>query len=180
MAELASPNVQNYAVLKGNVYFTPSIEGGTRRHIGNCTQFDFEPAVDTLDHFSAMTGTKTKDFSVALTKSATLSLTLEEITLKNLQIAMLGGVLGSDPVTDTTEGHGEQGFEILTTSLVNGKIELIGDNDVGPKYRVTLPSVNFQPNGAVPFMGDADWANIELKGDVLAVDGSFGRVDLIA
>lgn len=179
MAELASPNPGNYAVLKGNVYFTPTI-GGTRRHLGNCTKFDFEPAVDTLDHFSSMAGVKSKDFSVALQKTATLSLTLDEITLKNLQLALLGGTLAADPVTDTTDGHGLMGFDILTEALTNGVVELINSNDVGPQYQIILPSVNFKPDGAVSFIGDDDWAAVDLSGDVLAVNGSFGRLDLLA
>lgn len=179
MAELTSPDTGNYAVLKGNVYFTPSGVGGTKRHMGNCTQFDFEPAVNTLDHFSSMTGIKTKDFSEALEKSATLLLTLEEITLSNLQIALLGDTIAGDPVTATSEGHGLMGFEILANALVNGKVEIIGSNTVGPKYQIILPSVNFIPSKAISFMGDSNWASIELKGDVLAVNGSFGRLDLL-
>lgn len=177
MAELASPNTGNYSVLKGNVYWTPA--GGTKRHLGNCTQFDFEPVVDTLEHYSQMEGVKVRDLSVAIQKSATVSLTLDEISLKNLQLALLGGSLGADPITATTDGHGEQGFNILTQDLVNGILELEGSNDIGPKYRVYLPSVNFKPNGAISFMGDADWASIELQGDVLAINGSFGRVNLL-
>lgn len=175
MAELASPNVLNYSVFKGNVYWTPA-GGGSRRHVGNCTQFSFEPAVDVLDHFSAMQGVKTKDFSVTLQKSASVSITLEEMTLKNLQLALLGGPVAAD--TDTTDG-GLLGFEILAVSQNNGVLELINTNDVGPKYHITLPSVNLRPNGAVEFIGSDDWANCELQGDVLAVGSSFGRIDLL-
>lgn len=175
MAELASPNVQNYGVLKGNVYWTPS-GGGSRRHVGNCTQFSLEIGVEKLDHFSSMVGVKTKDFSVVLQKTGTVTLTLEELTLKNFQMALLGGAVGAD--TDTTDG-GLQGFEIGAESEINGTLELINSNDVGPQYHITLPSVNITPSGAVDFIGDDDWGNIELTGDVLAVNGSFGRFNLL-
>lgn len=172
--ELASPNVLNYAVLKGNVYFTP--EGGSRRHLGNCTQFDFEPAVESLDHFSAMEGVRTKDFSVTLEKSATLTLTLEEITLKNLQMAMMGGDISAATGEATTDGGNNMGFEIFAESEVRGVVELEGSNDIGPKYNIRLPSVSFKPSGAIPFIGDQDWASIEVQGEVLVVNGSFGRI----
>lgn len=171
--ELASPNVLNYAVLKGNVYFTPS--GGTRRHLGNAPQFQLELGVDKLDHFSSMTGVKTKDQSIVLEKTCTVNLTLEEVTLKNLNIALLGGAIAGD--TDTTDG-GLLGFNIGVNSTINGVLELIGSNDVGPQMKITLPSVNFTPSNAIDFIGD-DWAGVELTGDVLAVNGSFGRLDQI-
>lgn len=169
--ELASPNVLNYAVLKGIVHFTP--EGGVRRDLGNCTQFDFEPAVETLDHFSSRTGVRSKDFSVTLEKSATVTITLDEITLKNLQMALMGGTISAGD--GTTEGGDNAGFDIFAESEVRGVLELTGTNDVGPRYNIRLPSVSFKPGGAIPFIGD-DWAAIELSGEVLAVDGSFGRV----
>lgn len=173
-AELASPNVQNYAVLKGNLYFTQT-GGGSRRHLGNCTAFNFEPAVDVLDHYSSMTGVKTKDFTATLQKSATVTFTLEEMTLKNFQLALFGGAIAGD--ADTTNG-GLQGFDILVNSSINGVLELEGSNDVGPQYLLTLPSVNLRPNSGIDFIGDDDWANMELTGDVLAVGNSFGRMDL--
>lgn len=174
MAELVSPNVLNYAVFKGNVYFTPS-GGGTRRHLGNATTFSLEPTINKLDHFSSMTGIRSKDKSVIIEKSFTLSLVLEEMTLKNFQLALLGGAIAAD--TDTTDG-GLQGFEIGAVASTNGIIEFDGTNDVGPQYKMTLYSVDISPDGAVEFIGDNDWANVALTGDVLAVNGSFGRFDL--
>lgn len=174
MAELVSPNVLNYALFKGNIYWTPS--GGTRRHMGNCTAFSIEPDITKLDHFSNMVGIRSKDKSVVTEKAFTLSLTLEEMTLKNFQLALLGGPISTD--TDTTNG-GLQGFEIGSVASTNGIIEYIGSNDVGPKYNLTLYSVDISPDGATEFMGDgSDWANVALTGDMLAIDGSFGRFDL--
>lgn len=178
MADLASPNVGNYAILKGKVFFTPT--GGARRSLGNCTQFDIEPTVDTLDHFSAQEGVKSKDFSATISVSATASLTLDEISLKNLQLALFGSAIAADSdATDTTE-RADTGFEVLGVSSVTGKLEIEGTNDVGPKYNGRFESVTFKPNGPVSFIGDADWATIQLQGDVLKTGGSFGRIDLVA
>lgn len=174
MTDYTSPDVRNYTIFKGNVFFTPT--GGARRHLGNCTQFSFEPAVDTLDHFTAMQGIKKKDFSATLSQTATLSLTLEEMTKLNLQMALFGGDIAADPLT-STEYHNKLGFDIFAVSEVTGMVELEGSNDVGPKYNIKLPSVTFKPNGAIEFIGDADWANVQLQGDVLAVGDSFGRID---
>lgn len=174
MAELVSPNVLNYAVFKGEVYFTPT--GGARRHMGNATVFSMEPTVTKLDHFSSMTGIRSKDKTVVTEKSFTLSITLEEMTLSNFKIALLGGDIGADSV-NTTEG-GLQGFEIGAETSTNGVIEFFGTNEVGPQYDMRLYSVELSPDGAVEFIGDNDWANVALTGDVLAVNGSFGRYNL--
>lgn len=173
MPDFTSPDVRNYAIFKGNVYFKKSGDA-TRRHLGNCTGFNFEPAVDTLDHFSAMQGVRKKDFSAVVGQTATITITLEEMTLKNLQLALFGGEIAADG--DTTDGGANLGFEIFAASEVSGILELEGSNDIGPKYNIRLPSVTFKPNGGIEFIGDQDWANTELQGEVLAVGESFGRI----
>src|SRR5688572_17811530 len=85
-----APNVNNYVVGKGNVYFTP--EGGSRRHLGNCPAFNVEPELEELEHFSSMEGVRTKDLTVVLSKSATITLTLEEFSQENVALALMGEI----------------------------------------------------------------------------------------
>lgn len=179
MAEIASPNVANYGVLKGELFWTPL--SGNRRSLGNAPQFSIDLGVDVLDHFSSRTGVKTKDATVTLQKTCTVNITLDELTLKNFAIALLGSSPSdTDDVTATTEGHNLTGFDIGSVSQVNGKLELVGSNDVGPQYLVLLPSVNLKPNGAIEFISDSKWTEMQITGDVLYVNGSFGRFDLQA
>jgi hypothetical protein len=88
-AGVASPNVANYYVGKGVVSWEPQ-GGGGFQDLGNVAKFEFTPEVKLLDHFSARLGTKVKDLSVVLEKSAKVSLTMDEWTLANLQIALMG------------------------------------------------------------------------------------------
>jgi len=166
-ATYASPDNRNYAVFKGNAYFTPA--GGARRHLGNCTAFGTELAVEKLDHFSAMAGIRSKDRSVAIQQTLTLSVTLEEMTLANLQMALFGG-----EAEENTDG--DWGFDIGAVTDVVGAIELVGSNTVGPKLTYEYPEVTFTPNGSVEAIGEADWASIALTGDVSFLNGKFGRL----
>lgn len=165
-----SPNTDNYLVGKGECYFTP--EGGTvsdRYHMGNATVFEVELTLEELEHFSSMTGVKTKDLTVVTSKSAVVRVTLEEWTQKNLAMALLGDV-GED-----TDGNVQ--IDILSQSAVKGKLEFIASNDVGPKWDYEFPSVSFRPNSAISPISD-EWGTLELEGEVLAVSGTFGTATL--
>lgn len=170
MADIIAPSVNNYQIGKANVYFTPV--GGARRHVGNVPSANFEIAPDKLDHFSSMAGIKKKDFSAVLSVTGTLTLTLEEINADNLALALLG----SDPAADnTTEGDGNIAFIIGAVESVSGRVEVIGSNDVGPKWTYDFPSVTFTPSNAVDFIGE-DFSGLQIEGDVLAttIDGTVG------
>jgi hypothetical protein len=169
MPDFDSPNVGNYSVPKGNLYWTPA--GGERRHLGNCPAAEFTMEVETLEHFSSMVGVRTKDFTATLGKTGSLAITLDEITLANLQLALLGGEVAGD--TD-----GNNGFEIGLVTSVTGRVEIIGSGDIGPKFTADFPSVQFNPSAGIPFISDEDFAQIELEGEVNAVNGSFGRLTL--
>lgn len=172
MADFVSPNTGNLAVFKGQAFFTPA-GGGSRRSLGNATAVTATMTVDKLDHFSSMAGVKTKDKSIVVSKSMTVDITLEEMSMANMLLAFLA-----------TEGarnteHNRQG-NIGADSEVVGMIELIGANDVGPRFSYEFPSVSVTPNGGVNLISDADWSAIEVTGDVAwdAVHGRFGTFEL--
>ncbi len=169
MAELEAPNVHNYQIGKANVYFTP--EGGARRHVGNCPSATFQVEAEKLDHFSSMAGIKKKDFSATVSTTGTLKLSLEEMNPDNLALALLG----DDPAADTsTEGAGNIGFNIGANESVTGRLEIIGSNDIGPKWTYDFYSVTFTPDDAVSFIGE-DFAALALTGDCLAQDIGGGK-----
>lgn len=168
----ASPNVENYSILKANVWWTP--EDGARRHLGNAPAANLAVEVEKLDHFSSRAGIRTRDKSFVVGKTATLTLQLDEFTLENLQIAMLGGDIVPG---DNTEG--DLSFDIGSSDAVTGRIEIIGSNDVGNRVSADLPSVSFTPSEGVDFISD-EVATIQLEGDVNAVtEGDVTRFGTI-
>jgi hypothetical protein len=157
-----SPSPLNYFIGKGNVYFTPT--GGIEEHIGNVPAVRLEPKIEKKEHFSSMQGIQEKDDEIIVRKSATLTLTLDEITLENLARAWFGGPISGTP----------RAFELLASSAVTGAIRVEGTNEKGNRFQVVINKVSFAP-GAVDLISD-DYATIELTGECLSVDGSFGTV----
>lgn len=150
-----SPNVNNYLIGKGNVYFTP--EGGVRRHMGNCPEFEIEMEIEELEHFSSMAGTRTKDLTVVLERSATITLTLEEWSKENIALMVLGAL--------DTDSEGNNVIHAMQTGATKGLLEFEGTNDVGPKFNYYFPSVSFRPNGALNPISE-EWGTMELIGDI--------------
>jgi hypothetical protein len=91
---LVSPLVSQYYIGKGIVSFqlmtgvtTPDI---AYVDVGNVPVFEFTPNITTLAHFSSRFGVRAKDLEVITEKSATLAITMEEWTYRNLMVAFLG------------------------------------------------------------------------------------------
>lgn len=167
----ASPSIDNLSILKGIIKFTPT--GGVQRDLGNAPEVELTPAIEKLDHFSSRSGVRSKDKSVALEKSMTLRVVLEELTADNIRMLLIGG-----EVTENTDGS--KTFDIFEESEITGAIEFTGTNDVGSQIDLALPSVSFGPSGSLNLISD-EWGNFEITGEVLATtytDGSinFGTV----
>lgn len=159
-----SPNPLNYFIGKGTISFTPT--GGAPRDLGNAPEVELTPAIEKLDHFSSRAGVRSKDRTVVLEKTLTLRIVLDEITIENLALLMLG----------STPGGGS--FEIFAEAEVTGAISFTGTNDVGNKVSMSLPNVSFTPSGSLNLISD-EWGQIELTADVLLDDSTaptFGTV----
>jgi hypothetical protein len=110
-----APNVLNYMVGKGRVYFDRFTDAGVSTgelHLGNDPVFAETPVTETLDHFSSMEGIKLKDLSVNLSAGINLKFTLDEINVKNLDLAFLG-----DGVEYTVQAAGNQANEPITAHI---------------------------------------------------------------
>jgi len=115
-------SIDNYTVGKGLVSFKKTGDA-VFADMGNCTEFEFTPEVEKLDHFSSRSGVRFKDRSVVIQKSGTLRLVLDEWTVDNLKMA----VLGSSAVVSDAEV-----IQIFDQSSVSGAIKFTGTNDIGP------------------------------------------------
>lgn len=164
-----SPNPGNYFIGKGIASFKKSGDS-TFRDLGNASVFEFAPNITKLDHFSSRTGVKTKDESVVTEKSATLNITLDEFTIENLQLALMG-----DQPEAVSSGANKT-FNIFASNQISGEIRFVGTNDVGNRFDWDLPNVNFVPGKAINPISEA-WGVLELVGDVLAdTNGFFGTI----
>jgi hypothetical protein len=156
-----SPSINNYYIGKGTLQWTP--EGGVLRELGNVPEFELTPDIEKLAHFSSQAGIRQKDREVIISQSVSVRMVLEEWTIDNLQLALMGGAI----TTDT--------FDIFAVSELRGQINFTGTNDIGPQIDIVLPLVSFTPSGSINPLSD-EWAGLELSGEVLSVAGVFGSM----
>lgn len=162
-------SINNYTVGKGIVSIKKTGDV-TFTDIGNCPTFEFTPEVTKLDHFSSREGVKTKDLSVVLEKKGTLKIVLEEFSVENIALAILG---------TTTGAPGSSVTEIFATAQVTAEVKFTATQDIGPKYEWHFLGVDFIPGKTISLISDT-WGTLELSGEVKAVGGSFGTVTEIA
>lgn len=161
----ASPSPLNYFIGKGVLSFKRDGES-VFRDLGNAPTVEFTPELTTLDHFSSRSGVRSKDRSVVTEKSGTVRIILEEWTLENLALALLGTVDGN-------------AIKIFDSNAVGGELKLTGTNEIGPRYEWHFKRVEFIPSAALGAITD-EWGQIDLTGNAVAVDGDFGTVTKIA
>lgn len=159
-----APSTDNLVIGKGFIIFKPTGESDFF-HLGNCPSMAWTPAVTKLDHFSSMAGTKEKDKTIVTEKAATIKLTLEEFTKRNLGILLMGDVDDSDPNNIS--------IDIFSRTALEGELRFYATNDEGPRWRFFLNKVSFTPSGDFSPISD-NYANMIVTGDVFAVDGAWG------
>lgn len=117
------PSTQNYSILKADVFLA---KYGTDdfQHVGNAPSLTYSPSVETLEHFSSMAGVREKDAEVATTVAATVAMTLDEMTVRNIAIAMLGSE------------------EVFTQAAATGEVSIFEGVEVGGQYLLKGGSVS--------------------------------------
>jgi hypothetical protein len=92
---------------------------------------------------------------------------LQEFTSDNFVLALLG--------TKAEASGSPIAISIGTNNQIVGAIRFLGQNDIGPRQQLDLPSVLISPSAALNLLAD-DWGVIELSGDVRGdpTTGSYG------
>jgi hypothetical protein len=152
-----APSIANYSLGKGILQFDRFDSDGLPTglaDLGNAPAFSIQPTVETLEHFSSREGIKKKDKTVIVSAGLSVKFTLDEMSAKNLALAMMG-----------TEAGGS--ITLLASTSLEGKLVFTGANEIGPRYLVTLHRVSLKPTAEIPFITD-DWAKIEFEGEVMS------------
>lgn len=162
-----SPNVDNYFVGAGIVKWK-GVGDSDYRDVGNVSKFEFTSNVTRLKHYSSRRGVRIKDRDVVTQVDAQVAMSMEELTAKNLALALLGTQSGSSPIM----------IDILSHTEIEGAFRLVGTNDIGAKVQVDLPSCLITPTGAIGLINQGTWGEIQLLAEVNGNGdtGSFGRL----
>lgn len=135
--------------------------------LGEVPKVNWTTESETKDYFSNRSGTKERVLQVLLTKKGGLTVTLNEASHENFQIALLGDITGATGARD---------IDIFKEAQTMGRLKAVGTNDVGPKKLWFWGYVRFLPGKEMPIIGD-DWWGADMDGEVNKdVFGSFGTV----
>jgi hypothetical protein len=162
-----SPNVGNLFVGRG--YLAMKIQGESSfTDMGNCTRFSFQVTPTRLDHYSSRVGVRKKDLTVVTQLDAKLTMTLEEATIRNMAMLVLGTALTS----------GESTIDLMSNPLFYAGLHFTATNAVGPQWHAVFPLVLMSPAGPFQLIseGSGSWGTIEIEGDVQfdGVSGQYG------
>lgn len=169
-----SPNIGNYVVGRGYgmVKLIPPSLNPDPAYLdaGNITEFTFQVKPTRLDHFSSRIGVRKKDMTVVTELAATLTMTLEEFTARNLAMSVLGIPTESPPGTHIVS--------ILSQPLIYAAFKFVSTNVVGPQWTYEFTNCLFTPSKAINLLptGSGAWGAMDFEVDVLydPVTGLFG------
>lgn len=128
-----APNVENYALGKGMLYFDRKVSGVStgERALGNAPSFTLAVTIDKLDHYSSMARIKAKDRQVVQQVNPSIKFTLDELDPENLALLSLGA---ATTVTQTEENG--TNHTLTVTDLIPGRYYSFAERKVGS---VVLP-----------------------------------------
>lgn len=139
-------------------------------HIGNVGKFTVTPQPEIKEHYSSMTGSKLVDKIAIVSKKAEFALEVDEWTLDNAGMALLG-LQSTDTVGDF--------IEIMGAAAVERQLKFTGNNDFGGKVEIILPHCFLMCKDAISLIGD-DWGPLNISGQILRsgdnLAGSFGTL----
>ena len=166
---LQSPSPGNYRVGRG--FCSIQLAGESfYQDAGNCTLFELTVKPTVLPHFSSRVGVRKKDYVATTELDATLSMTLEEITPRNMGLLILGAWRESPTFPDIV-------IDMFSTPQILGAVKFTDTSSVGPQWNVTFPLVLFTPQKAMGLIaqGSGTWSTVDLQVDVLfdEVSGQF-------
>ena len=145
----------------------------TWTHIGNVGKFTVTPQPEIKEHYSSMDGSKLVDKIAIVSKKAEFALDVDEWTLDNTGMALLG--------LQQTDSVGSF-IEIMGEAAVERQLRFTGNNDFGGKVEIILPHCFLMCKDAISLIGD-DWGPLAITGQILRsapggdlTQGSFGTL----
>lgn len=170
--ENVSHSVDLYTIGKGILQFDRFDSDGLPtglRDLGNAPNFTLTPSEDSLEHFSSREGIKTLDLEVSLIRKITGKFTLDEYDRENLRLALFGAT-------------GAWAINLLTAGTIEGTLDFVGTNDVGPRFHVEIWKAKLKPVSEINFISEG-WGAIDfeftVQKDITHVGEEYGKITLI-
>jgi len=165
------PSTSHHSVFKAQLSIKK--EGDSHfTHLGNAPSVEYEPSVETLEHYSSMSGVRTRDRVDILQVGATMNLELDEITAGNLALTLLG--TASD-FTQSAATANTMTIDVAPGAIIDTGYTNISNVDVGTLVE-DVDFIVYEEAGVVMFTEAATASAGEtLTFDVAEVDASANR-----
>jgi hypothetical protein len=129
----------------------------TWTHIGNVQNWGITPTPTVVKHKNTQGGLKRVDLTALTLVEMAFSTKIDEWTIDNVMMALLG--------TDT--GNTAGAIISIGTGIVQRQMKFVGGNLYGPKWTVIMPSCFINAKDTLEFLGSDDFASLPLSGDIL-------------
>ena len=155
MPPLTSPNPDLYYLGRGVLWIAPYAAVPTYVDVGNCPSFTYQPTEKNVEHFSSRTAEKQQDEDVPIQTGIDIAMTLDEISIVNLQKFLRATLSGTNKLYANKDMAQRWSIKFVTA---NQK----GENAIHYFHKVKLA-----PAGAFNLIGD-DWGTLQFSGKCLA------------
>lgn len=143
-------------------------------HMGNIQKFSVTPNPTVIKHRNTQGGLKAIDKVATTLIEYTFDTSLDEWTMDNLTMALLG------------QSNTDTGGEYIKAGVapVERQLKFVGAGSFGGRFEVLIPRAFINAKEAIEFMSDSDneFAKLPLSGDLLRDDtlGAFFTVQALA
>jgi hypothetical protein len=172
-----SPNTDNYLLGRGRLYFDRFNSSGQKQgwiDLGNAPDFSVNISKETLAHYSSRAGLRVKDLEVVKEIASSFQFTLEEFSLKNLELAFLGTSSAANQASGSLSAvgytaHHDRWTDVGKRKLSNFVLKSSGGTAtyvLGTDYLVDLDEGMFM---ALSTGSITDGATVEVTCDYAAV-----------
>ncbi len=139
--------------------------------MGNVSNFGVTPTPTLIKHKNTRGPLKRVDLVAVTLFELGFTAKLDEFTIDNVLMALLG--------TDT----GNTAGAIITAGVhvAERQLRFTGENQFGPQWEIVMPDVLFSCKDTIEFLGSDDFATLPLSGDILFSDsiGGFATLQVI-
>ena len=177
-----SPDVSNYQVGKGVVYFDKFDEDGVKTgelDLGNDPTFSLNLNVEELEHFSSRKGLKEKDKIAVISASIEGKFTLDEINKENLQLAFMGNDIthltqvGASVTNESVTAHVGKYSSFTYRKITDGSVTVTDSTGATTYNEDTDYEIDYD-SGRIKILSDAAISDEES----LLVDYTYGTISI--
>jgi hypothetical protein len=134
--------------------------------VGNVKSFQLTPGPVPKEHWSTQIGQRAIDKMAIIQKRAKFEMELDEVTLDNSIMALMG--------IQSTDGT----IDIMGAASVERQVKFDGTNDFGARVEVILPRVFMLCTNPIDLIAsNDDWMELKITGEILRdnlLTGHFG------